>query len=328
MRFAVDFFLAAATLATCGAQFCGRQACSAIPSPAVPRDGGYNESINCTKPTTCCGSSPDEGRFEPESTNITAVDLSALKGHVIPGTDYDGNEYHLEMCAAATPRVGCMRGVLNGSAQYSTLLWRQAQRNEVHSCQELGSYELSNCERLAKRSNPEQPLSPVSGPIYPPALLNASCGQQYIGQWLGDPLQEYNPVQQTEWEATAGWSTNDLDDGPLTFTMANGVVSTTISFVCNPESVVPQEPFVYESNSSASGLGPVKYACSKRETPATPRDPYASGICKEWTPAGQNQGSASATITVYTSLVCAKGGTELREYQKRADRARHHHPSR
>ena len=294
MRFAVDLFLAAASLATCGAQFCGRQACSAIPSPAVATPSGTYESVNCTKPTTCC--TGGTGRAAP--SNIAAVDLSALKGLVIPGTDYDGNEYQLEMCATATPRVGCMRGVLNGSAQYSTLLWRQAQRNEVHSCQELGSYELSNCERLAKRSNPGQPFSPVSGPIYPPALLNTSCGQQYIGTWLGEPSKEgegsgiwWSP---NKWKATAGWSTNNLDDGPLTFTIVSGNVitpsrsfrrfSTTISFECNPESVIPQEPFVYE--------------------------PYIMG-------------STIATITIYTSVVCANGGTELREYQKRADRARH-----
>tara|TARA_B110000208_G_scaffold15986_1_gene19184 strand:- start:29 stop:913 length:885 start_codon:yes stop_codon:yes gene_type:complete len=289
MRFAVDLFLAAASLATCGAQFCGRQACSAIPSPAVATPSGTYESVNCTKPTTCC--TGGTGRAAP--SNIAAVDLSALKGLVIPGTDYDGNEYQLEMCAAATPRVGCMRGVLNGSAQYSTLLWRQAQRNEVHSCQELGSYEVSNCECLARPQvkNTVTSYVPVPGPIYPPALLNASCGQQYIGTWLGEPSFLNTPKK---WKATAGWSTNNLDDGPLTFTIVSGNVitpsrsfrrfSTTISFECNPESVIPQEPFVYE--------------------------PYIMG-------------STIATITIYTSVVCANGGTELREYQKRADRARH-----
>ena len=91
-----------------------------------------------------------------------------------------------------------------------------------------------------------------------------------------------------------------MDDAPLTFTVVNGVVITTISFVCNPVSVVPQEPFVYESTA--------KYECTRG----------SGGQCTEWSPT-----TTSASITVYTSLVCAKGGTELREYQKRADRQRH-----
>ena len=58
-----------------------------------------------------------------------------------------------------------------------------------------------------------------------------------------------------------------------------------VSFVCNPESVVPQEPFNYINAESTTS-------------------------------------NITNTFTIYTSLVCKKGkhGYELQDYQKQQQR--------
>ena len=286
-----------ACVAAANSQFCGRAACSSsnTPNPLYPGELFLN---NCTEHNNCC-----RGSIKPDaqnSTTITAVDLSALKGITIPGTDENGNQYNFEMCAAAPTSIGCMRGVLNGSSQYSTMLWRQNQRDEVHGCKELATYDLTDCSNMAA-SDPSPDLTPrPHGPIFPD--VKPSCANQYRGLYYG-PFYNGN---YDSWDVTAGWSINNLDDGPLVLTMKNGV---NVTFECNPESVVPLEPFNVISTDSPTTFPP--YKCTAG----------SGGTCMVWTPQPAAPSSATS-FTIYTSLVCANGGTELRPYQKRAERER------
>lgn len=134
-----------ACFAAANTQFCGRAACSSSNTPDPGQPGSFLN--NCTEHNNCCRGSVSP--YYIDSTTITAVDLSALKGITIPGTDENGNQYNFEMCAAAPTSIGCMRGVLNGSSQYSTMLWRQNQRDEVHGCKELATYDLTDCSNMA-----------------------------------------------------------------------------------------------------------------------------------------------------------------------------------
>ena len=231
-------------------------------------------------------------------THITAVDLSPLSGLAIPGTDMLGNAYTFDACAVATPLTGCMRAVVdpskaNGSQAYSTLLWKRNAINGINGCAEMNSYVPAQCIVNKYYSNGYSHYT--NAPLYPGLT---DCNSQYLSNdvhpaWATGYNQSY-PIT-----SLAGWSTNDLEDGPLTLTFPVGgkVVTGTfrtnspplqaalmrVSFVCNPESVVPQEPFNY-------------YA----ESPSTPAN------------------IITANITIYTSLVCKKGkhGYELQDYQK------------
>jgi len=296
MSFRKPFYALAllACFAAANTQFCGRAACSSsnTPDPDPDRPGSFLN--NCTEHNNCCRGSSNR---EQNSTTITAVDLSALKGITIPGTDENGNQYNFEMCAAAPTSIGCMRGVLNGSSQYSTMLWRQNQRDEVHGCKELATYDLTDCSNMAGSASNANPRP--HGPIFPD--VKPSCANQYRGLYYGSV--EYS------WDVTAGWSINNLDDGPLVLTMKNGV---NVTFECNPESVVPLEPFNVISTDSPTTFPP--YKCTAVVPGAT--------ACNTWTPQDAAPSSSATSFSIYTSLVCANGGTELRPYQKRAERER------
>ena len=285
-----------ACFAAANTQFCGRAACSSshTPDPGVP--GEFLK--NCTEHNNCCRGSSN---YAQNSTTITAVDLSALKGITIPGTDENGNQYNFEMCAAAPTSIGCMRGVLNGSSQYSTMLWRQNQRDEVHGCKELATYDLTDCSKMAATASPQYNPRP-HGPIDPD--VKPSCANQYRGLYYGPYVSPTEGVY--SWDVTAGWSINNLDDGPLVLTMKNGV---NVTFECNPESVVPLEPF--NVISSLTDTFPA-YTCAGGGGTA----------CYRWTPQDAAPSSSATSFSIYTSLVCANGGTELRPYQKRAERER------
>jgi hypothetical protein len=281
-----------ACVAAANSQFCGRAACSSSNTPNPQNPGDFLS--NCTEHNNCCRGTIYKAQ---NSTTITAVDLSALKGITIPGTDENGNQYNFEMCAAAPTSIGCMRGVLNGSSQYSTMLWRQNQRDEVHGCKELATYDLTDCSNMAASSIGINPRP--HGPIFPD--VKPSCANQYRGLYYG-PVYISGTSTYDSWDVTAGLSINNWDDGPLVLTMKNGV---NVTFECNPESVVPLEPFNVISTDSATTFPP--YKCTGG----------TGGVCDKWTPP-----SSATSFSIYTSLVCANGGTELRPYQKRAERER------
>lgn len=133
--------------------------------------------------------------------------------------------------------------------------------------------------------------------------MKPSCANQYRGLYYGPVVPYEYSTEVYSWDVTAGWSINNLDDGPLVLTLKNGV---HVTFECNPESVVPLEPFNVIST-LADSFPP--YKCTDGGT----------AYCNTWTPQGA---APSSAITIYTSLVCANSGTELRPYQKRAERER------
>ena len=233
-------------------------------------------------------------------THITAVDLSPLSGLAIPGTDMHGNAYTFDACAVATPLTGCMRAVVNpskanGSHAYSTLLWKRNAINGINGCAEMSSYVPAQCIVNGWTDAYKYGFYHyTNAPLYPGLT---DCNSQYLSNDVHPAWATGNNQSESTNPTTsiAGWSTNDLGDGPLTLTFPVGgkVVTGTfspkyiplqaylmrVSFVCNPESVVPQEPFNYMESTAS--------------------------IIK-------------ANITIYTSLVCKKGkhGYELQDYQK------------
>ena len=299
--------------------FCGRQACSAMPAPAGP-----DITSRCVKETTCCTmksqyithpNPPGLGamgpQYIPTETHITAVDLSPLSGLAIPGTDMHGNAYTFDACAVATPLTGCMRAVVdpskaNGSHAYSTLLWKRNAINGINGCAEMNSYVPAQCIVNRWTDYKYGYYHYMNAPLYPGLT---DCNSQYLSNDVHPAWATGNNQSESTHPTTsiAGWSTNDLGDGPLTLTFAAGKVVTgsfptsgtfpypprqaallRVSFICNPESVVPQEPFNYVAESTAA---------------SSPSD-------------------ITANITIYTSLVCKKGkhGYELQDYQKQQQR--------
>jgi hypothetical protein len=237
-----------------------------------------------------------KSRYIATETHITAVDLSPLSGLAIPGTDMHGNAYTFDACAVATPLTGCMRAVVNGSQAYSTLLWKRNAINGINGCAEMNSYVPAQCIVNKYYSSRDYTYHYTNAPLYPGLT---DCNSQYLSNDVHPAWATGNNQSESTNPTTsiAGWSTNDLGDGPLTLTFPVGgkVVTGTfrtnstplqaalmrVSFVCNPESVVPQEPFNYIHAESTSS-------------------------------------NITATITIYTSLVCKKGkhGYELQDYQK------------
>ena len=243
-------------------------------------------------------------QYIPTETHITAVDLSPLSGLAIPGTDMHGNAYTFDACAVATPLTGCMRAVVNpskanGSHAYSTLLWKRNAINGINGCAEMSSYVPAQCIVNGWATTTTGPYARyyyTNAPLYPGLT---DCNSQYLSNDVHPAWATGNNQSESTHPTTslAGWSTNDLGDGPLTLTFAAGKVVTgtfskgytprqaallRVSFICNPESVVPQEPFNYIHAESTSS-------------------------------------NITATITIYTSLVCKKGkhgGYELQDYQK------------